>query len=152
MWGGSLRGLEKYYLETAFTIPLLPSSRVPWVLPAVLASLVLPGPRYVPCPFSHVLADCPLDGPPALLRGVSQPHPPLLSVEAGKGQAFHSPRWHDTELGVQLQVEIGGKQKMMGRHGRSGREQKTRTQRGEGKAQQTLEPGGSWRTWARRWL
>lgn len=111
-----------------------------------------PGAKVRALPLFPCSCRLPLGGPPALLRGVSQLHPPLLSMEAGKGQAFHSPPWHDTELGVQLQLEIGGRQKTMGRHGRSGREQKTRTQKGEGKAQQTLEPGGSWRTWARRWL
>lgn len=67
-----------------------------------------------PAPFPLFLLTAPQTVPPSLLRGVSHPHPLLLSVEAKKGQAFHSSRLEgkvsrqDAELGVQFQLEIGG--------------------------------------------
>lgn len=88
-------------------LPLLPSSRVPWVLLAVLASLVLPVPRYVPCGWSRepppphpiTLTDCPLDSPPtSLLRSVSHPHPLLLSAEARTSQAVQSPDGRESKM------------------------------------------------------
>lgn len=82
-------------------LPLLPSSRVPWVLLAVLASLVLPVPRYVPCGWSREPPPPP-HHPHRLPPGQSPhfpseecvPPPPTAALRGGKDEPGGSvTRW-----------------------------------------------------------
>ena len=117
-------------------LPLHPhlSSRVPWVLLAVLASLVLPVPRCVSCPLPIPPAAGPYPTmPPPLPRRV--PLPLLLLFTEAKNklgiswshQLERKGRWNDKKkLEVQLQLQ-SGEQPKMGRQPSPEREQKTRS-------------------------